>query len=171
MDIPIRTVHDVRDVPARSWRFYFRKINKLAVTNPGAGCLRFDFDRAKGYFMQLPSILQGESLTRLLQGIAVGAIASMVIGFGWGGWMLGGTAEKQSADNAKSAVIAVLAPICADNFQNANNATTNLENLKKETSYQQASFVEKGGWAILPGNDKSSSGVARACASILNDLK
>ena len=35
--------------------------------------------------MQVPSILQGESLTRLLQGAAVGAVATMIIGFNWGG--------------------------------------------------------------------------------------
>jgi hypothetical protein len=34
--------------------------------------------------MQVPLILQGESRTRLLQGIAIGAVASMVIGFFWG---------------------------------------------------------------------------------------
>ena len=31
--------------------------------------------------MQVPSILQGESLSRLLQGAAAGAVASIVIGF------------------------------------------------------------------------------------------
>ena len=36
--------------------------------------------------MQVPSILQGELLTRLLQGIAIGAVATMIIGFYWGGW-------------------------------------------------------------------------------------
>jgi hypothetical protein len=35
---------------------------------------------------------QGESLKRLLQGAAVGA-ATLAIGFGWGGWMLGSTAK------------------------------------------------------------------------------
>ncbi|MEJ8472595.1 hypothetical protein [Roseibium algae] len=96
---------------------------------------------------------------------------AITVGFGWGGWVLGGTAAKQTADGAKSAVVAVLAPICVDKFQNANDAAGNLESLKKESSYQQASFVEKGGWAILPGNEKAESGVARACAAILNDLK
>jgi len=38
--------------------------------------------------MRLPAILQGESLTRLLQGLVVGAVATMVIGFNWGGWTL-----------------------------------------------------------------------------------
>ena len=31
--------------------------------------------------MQMPSLLQGESLTRLLQGAAVGAVATIVVGF------------------------------------------------------------------------------------------
>jgi hypothetical protein len=35
--------------------------------------------------MQLPSMLQGESLKRLLQGAAAGAVATMFIGFYWGG--------------------------------------------------------------------------------------
>jgi len=34
--------------------------------------------------MQIPSILQGESLIRLLQGITTGAVAMIVIGFYWG---------------------------------------------------------------------------------------
>ena len=34
---------------------------------------------------------QGESLKRLLQGAAVGVVATLAIGFGWGGWMLATT--------------------------------------------------------------------------------
>ena len=34
--------------------------------------------------MEMSAILKGESLTRLLQGAAIGAIATMVIGFNWG---------------------------------------------------------------------------------------
>ena len=50
--------------------------------------------------MQVPSILSGESRTRLLQGIAVGAVASVVIGFSWGGWMTGSSANKLAAERA-----------------------------------------------------------------------
>jgi hypothetical protein len=66
--------------------------------------------------MQVPSILLGESRTRLLQGIAIGAIASMVIGFSWGGWVLGGTAHRLAADQASTAVVTVLTPICVEKF-------------------------------------------------------
>ena len=44
--------------------------------------------------MEMPEMLQGEPLKRLLQGAAVGAVATMLIGFNWGGWMLGGTARN-----------------------------------------------------------------------------
>lgn len=121
--------------------------------------------------MQLPSILQGESLTRLLQGTVFGAVVAIAVGFSWGGWMLGSTAEKQAEVSSKSAVVAVLAPICADKFQQAANQTENMTMLKKVSPFQQANFVEKGGWAILPGNDKADLGVAKACAAILVGLK
>ena len=44
--------------------------------------------------MEMPSILQGDSLTRLLQGAFAGFVATVVIGFGWGGWTLGSTAKQ-----------------------------------------------------------------------------
>ena len=67
--------------------------------------------------MQVPSILQGESLTRLLQGVAAGTVATIVIGFYWGGWTLGSTAVKQVKDAEQASIVRVLAPICADKFR------------------------------------------------------
>ena len=48
--------------------------------------------------MQVPSILQGESLKRLLQGAVAGAIATIFVGFNWGGWSLGSTADKMAKE-------------------------------------------------------------------------
>ena len=61
--------------------------------------------------MQVPSILQGESLKHLLQGAAVGAVATMFVGFYWGGWSLGSTADKIAKERSELAVIAALAPV------------------------------------------------------------
>ena len=58
--------------------------------------------------MQVPSILQGESLKRLLQGAAVGAVTTMVIGFNWGGWTLGSTAREMAQKTGSAAVVAAL---------------------------------------------------------------
>ena len=67
--------------------------------------------------MQLPSILQGELLKRLLQGAAAGAIATMFVGFYWGGWSLGSTADKMAKERSELAVVAALAPVCVDKFR------------------------------------------------------
>ena len=76
--------------------------------------------------MQVPSMLQGESRTRLLQGIAIGAVASMVIGFSWGGWMTGGTANRFAAERADTAVVAALTPICVEKFLQNSDAEVTL---------------------------------------------
>ena len=73
--------------------------------------------RTKGNTVELPSILQGESLTRLLQGAAAGAVATIVVGFYWGGWSLGSTANKMATERSELAVVAALAPVCADKFR------------------------------------------------------
>ena len=121
--------------------------------------------------MAMPAILRGESVTRLLQGAAAGAVATLVIGFYWGGWVTGGTAKHLAEQSSGSAVVAALSPICVNKFQQSAGATANMAELKKVSSYQQASFIEKGGWATLPGNDNANSGVARACAEMLSNLK
>src|SRR6202030_289451 len=69
------------------------------------------------YTMQVPSILQGESLKRLLQGAVAGAIATIFVGFNWGGWSLGSTADKMAKEQSELAVVVALAPVCADKFR------------------------------------------------------
>jgi hypothetical protein len=114
---------------------------------------------------------QGESPKRLLQGAAVGAVATLAIGFGWGGWMLGSSAKTLADSTANSAVVAAIAPICVGQFQRSAEAANNLTALKKTDAWQQATFVEKGGWAMMPGRKAVDSGVPQACAAILSSLK
>jgi hypothetical protein len=126
--------------------------------------------RAKGTFMQLPSILQGESLTRLLQGAAAGAVATMIIGFQWSGWTLGSTADKQVKDAEQATVVRVLAPICVDKFQQSADASTNLDELKKAESWRRNEIIEKAGWTKFPGSEPDGK-VAEACARLLSQVK
>jgi hypothetical protein len=122
--------------------------------------------------MEIPSVLQGESLKRLLQGAAVGAVVTMIVGFNWGGWTLGSTVGKVAAERADSAVVAALAPICVDQFRQAPNTSANLSELNKISySWDRDAFIEKGGWAIMPGSETASSGVVKACAETLSSLK
>lgn len=121
--------------------------------------------------MEMPAILKGDSLTRLLQGAAAGAVATLIIGFNWGGWVTGGSAKEMAQRSSTSAVIAALSPICVDKFQRSAEAAANLTELRKVSSYQQGAFIEKGGWATLPGSDTANSSVAVACANLLSSLK
>jgi hypothetical protein len=119
----------------------------------------------------MPAILQGDSLTRLLQGAAAGAVATLIIGFYWGGWVTGGTAKDMVQRSSSAAVVAALSPICVDKFQRSTEAASNLTEFRKVSSYQQGAFIEKGGWATLPGSDTANSSVAVACANMLSNLK
>ena len=121
--------------------------------------------------MQMPSVLQGDSLKRLLQGAFVGFIATCVIGFNWGGWTLASTAKQMADTRANTAVVAALAPICVEKFQQAANAEANLAELRKTSTWQQGSFIEKGGWTNATGSRSTDSSVADACAKMLNGLK
>jgi hypothetical protein len=118
--------------------------------------------------MEVPSILNGDSLKRLLQGAAAGAFVAMIVGFNWGGWMLGSSVEKVAKERVDTAVLAALAPICVDQFRQAANASVNLTELKKISfAWDRETFIEKGGWAIMPGSEKADSAVAKACAETL----
>ena len=121
--------------------------------------------------MEMPAFLapflEGNSPKRLVQGICAGAIATMVIGFNWGGWTLGSTAKDMVQKRSQAAVVEALAPICADRFQHASEAPANLVEFKKVNSWQQDTFIEKGGWATFPGMTSPERGVAQACANLL----
>jgi hypothetical protein len=122
--------------------------------------------------MQIPSILQGESRTRLLQGIAIGAVASMVIGFSWGGWVTGSTANGLAAERADTAVVAALTPICVEKFLQNSDAKASLAVLQKISSnWEQGDYLEKGGWATPPGATSPDYHLARACAEKLVQTK
>jgi len=66
--------------------------------------------------MEGPSILQGQSRTRLLQGIAIGAVATLVIGFSWGGWVTGTKAKSMASAAETSGQMSVLVPLCVAQF-------------------------------------------------------
>jgi hypothetical protein len=121
--------------------------------------------------MDMPAILRGDSLTRLLQGAAAGAIATIVVGFYWGGWVTGGSAREMTHRSTTAAVVAALSPICVDKFQRGAEASANMAELKKISSYQQGPFIERGGWATFPGSDRADTTVAQACANLLSNLK
>jgi alpha/beta superfamily hydrolase len=102
-------------------------------------------------------------------GAVAGAVALAIVGFNWGGWVTGGKAEADATRRSTDAVTQALAPICVERFQQAADAAAQRAVLKKTEAWSQGEFVEKGGWAKLPGSDSPErvSAVAKACATLI----
>jgi hypothetical protein len=43
--------------------------------------------------------------------------------------------------------------------------------LRKIGSWQQGAYVEKAGWATMPGSSTPDTAVAKACAGLISNLK
>jgi hypothetical protein len=116
--------------------------------------------------MQVPPILQGESLKRLLQGAAAGAVATMFVGFYWGGWSLGSTADKMAKARSELAVVAALAPVCADKFRALPDADAKKAALSKVDAWKRRDEFPKE-LVTLPGESYPSSPLVDACSTLL----
>jgi hypothetical protein len=94
----------------------------------------------------------------------VGAIVlTLIVGFAWGGWVTGGTAQKMAEKMADDAVMKRLAPICVLQFSQDPNKVEKLKALKEAGTYSGGDYVEKQGWATMPGEAKPDSNVASEC--------
>ena len=116
--------------------------------------------------MQVPSMLQGESLKRLLQGAAAGAVATIFVGFYWGGWSLGSTADKMAKEQSELAVVAALAPVCADKFRALPDVAAKTVALSKVESWKRVEEFPKE-FVTLPGETSPSSALVKACYALL----
>jgi hypothetical protein len=107
------------------------------------------------------------SLKPGIWGAVVGAVAISVLGFSSFGWTLGSTAERMAQERGRTAVVAVLAPICVEKFQHQTDASAKLVEFQKVSTWDRRSIIEKGGWATMAGNDGPNSAVVTACAERL----
>jgi hypothetical protein len=104
-----------------------------------------------------------EWLKPALYGAVAGAIAVAVVGFSWGGWMTGGSADKMAADTARHEVVAALVPICIQQSNQDPQAAQTLALLKDTSRYQRDELLMKAGWATMPGSEDPNRAVASAC--------
>lgn len=99
-------------------------------------------------------------------GLIVGAVIAMIVGFAWGGWTTATTTQKMSDE----AVLASQAAICVAQFVKQPNYEEKLKELEKVSNWDRNSFIEKGGWDKMPGQEKADYGVSRACVDGLELL-
>lgn len=103
-------------------------------------------------------------VTPMLWGAVIGAIATMTVGFTFGGWMFASKAEAMAESRATAAVVTALTPLCVEKFQRANNTADQKSLLKDADPWKRHQLVEEAGWAQFPGNSSPPRGLASACA-------
>ncbi len=94
-------------------------------------------------------------------GVVGGAIAAMVIGFTWGGWVTGGTAVQMGATSAEAAIVQAFTPLCV---AKAEQEPEQLALLEEESRWKHDDFVVEAGW-VDNVKENYRAEVARACAA------
>jgi hypothetical protein len=112
--------------------------------------------------VQLPAMVRGESGKRLLQGAFLGAVATMLVGFVWGGWTLGSTSSKMAVVAADAARMEVLAPICVAHFNAIDGA---LARFQATSGFSRDTLVRDSMKTV--GGTEMSWPLARECQKLL----
>ena len=73
-----------------------------------------------------------------------GAIVLAIIGFAWGGWVTGGTAQEKAEEMAEKAVVDRLAPICVVQFLQDPEKDKKLKELKENSNTPEGKLDKNG---------------------------
>ncbi len=103
----------------------------------------------------------------LFWGCVASAVITMIIGFTWGGWVRGGTAQSMAATMTEDAVVKRLASICVAQFKEDPARDQKLKELKELGVYERGDYVKKQVWAKMPGEQETDSKVAEECAKLI----
>ena len=97
-----------------------------------------------------------------IYGAIGGAVVAMIIGFSWGGWVTGGTADKMADARTNAAVVQAATPYCV---AQARAEPEQLTLLKATDTYKRSGFIqEKTDW-VASLDQKYRYDVAVGCAS------
>jgi hypothetical protein len=102
--------------------------------------------------------------------IAVGCVvATLVLGFGPGGWVTGGSAQKMADEAAAASRQQLAAAVCSEEFLRAANARERLAKLESIQWWERDDHIVAGGWATMPGEKEADIVVAGMCANRLTE--
>jgi len=95
--------------------------------------------------------------------VVAAIILTMIVGFNWGGWVTGGTAETMRND----AVTQRLSLICVGQYNQDPEKGQKLVELQDTRSFERDDYVKDQGWATMPGEAEPDSKVADGCAKLI----
>ena len=94
-------------------------------------------------------------------------VATLIVGFTWGGWVRGATATSMGVAMAEEAVTKRLAPMCEVQVNGDPARAEKIKALKDMSSYERGDYVKKQGWAKMPGEAEADGKVADECAKLV----
>jgi len=109
------------------------------------------------------------SKSMLVWACIAAVIATIVVGFSWGGWVTGGTSQDMAKAAGDTARGELASAICVERFNAAPDSAAKLAEFKAiPDSFKKRQFVEAGGWATMPGQTTPDRLGAQACATALS---
>ena len=92
-----------------------------------------------------------------------GAIIVIIVGFGWGDWVLGSTSQRRADTMVADALVARLVPMCVAQFNEDADKDKKFKELEATNRWERGQYVEKQGWATMPFEKEPDSKVAEMC--------
>lgn len=113
-----------------------------------------------------------EPTKKLVFWACVGSVVlTIVVGFKWGGWVTGGTAQEMAENAATDARVKIAAASCVVRFGQGVDAKGRLTILRKTESWDRGGYMEKAGWATPMGTEEPIVGAGARCAEQLLSAK
>jgi hypothetical protein len=107
-----------------------------------------------------------DKLQNLVIAVSIGLALPPAIGFGTGFWVTKDDADRK----VNEAALATRTTICVGQFTSAPNYQQRLKEYRALDYSAKRAFVEKGGWAKMPGEETASNAVKEACSGKLEAL-
>jgi hypothetical protein len=118
--------------------------------------------------------MKKESIKPFIWGMVVGSVVLLIVTFSAGWVVTSGSAKAEAKTMATDAVMNRLAPISIAQFMqdpNKEELLKEMKNLKSWGENNRSDFVQKQGWATMPGEKKPDGHVADEVARRLMELK
>jgi len=111
------------------------------------------------------------SKTMIFWSCAGCVVATLILGFTWGGWMTAASARKAVVQASYDARADMAAAICVQRFGASPDRVANLATLKGTDTWKRDEYIVKGGWLKIDGQEGDVSGASSLCAQRLMEAK
>jgi hypothetical protein len=96
---------------------------------------------------------------------------TVLVGFKWGGWVTGSTAQLMADNGAADARTELAIASCIVRFGEGADVGVRLAKLKKTDSWMRGTYMEKAGWATPTGAEGPVQDAGERCAEQLLNPK